>query len=111
MLKSRKQFKKLPEITTFTETCGSIPQPTHLEVACLLVILDQIVLIQHQGSSMNQIQSALVQQGISLEVIMRDAIEGWGSEHSDIQIGISKPVHRILQEKTRWSERGEIMSK
>lgn len=48
---------------------------------------------------MNQIQSALVQQGIPLEVIVRDAIEGWGSEHSDIQVGIAQPVHRILQEE------------
>lgn len=93
------QFEKSSSgAATFTETSTLIPQPTHLEVACLLVILDQIVLIQHQGSSMNQIQSALVQEGIPLEVIVRDAIKGWGSEHSDIQVGIAEPVHCILQE-------------
>ena len=83
---------------TFVETSAFIPRPTHLEVACLLVILDQIVLVQHQGSSMNQIQSALVQQWVSLEIIVRDAIQSWGSEHSDIQVGIAQPVHRILRE-------------
>lgn len=101
----------LLRLTTFTETLGSIPQPTHLEVAGLLVILDQIVLIQHQSSSMNQIQAALVQQGISLEVIVRNAIEGWGSEHSDIEVGIAKPVHCILQEITPYFQHGELMSK
>lgn len=72
------------------------PLSPHLEVACLLIILDQVVLIQHQGSSMHQVQPALVQQGVSLEVVMRDAIEGWGPEHSDIQVGIAQPVHCIL---------------
>ena len=90
--------------------CASLPWPTHLEVACLLVVLDQVVLIQHQGSGMNQIQSALVQQWVSLEVIVRDAIEGRGPEHSDVQVGVAQPVHCILSETEHGSLHAELMS-
>lgn len=103
------ELQKSPGLR-LAETFASIPQPTHLEVACLLVILDQVVLIQHQGSSVNQIQSALVQQGVSLEVIVRDAIEGWGPEHSDVQIGIAQPVHRVLR-NSAWCQHTELVSK
>lgn len=69
----------------------------YLEIPRLLVILDQVVLVQHQGCSVHQVQSALVQQRISFEVVVGDPVEGGGPQHPDVEVRVAQPVHSILQ--------------
>lgn len=63
----------------------------HLEVACASVILDEVVLVQDNSSTVCQIHSPLKQVPVSVQGGQGDAIQLWIAHHAYIQVAITQP--------------------
>lgn len=89
----------------------NLPGPSHLEVPCLLVILHQVVLVQHQCRSVHQIQPALVQKRVAFQVVVWYPVQGWGTKHSDVEVRVTHPVAGILWQPRKklgkWQQSGQ----
>lgn len=71
----------------------------YLEGAGPLVVLDQAVLVQHVGCSVDQVHPAALQQGVRAAVVMGDSVQGGVTEHAHVQVGVAQPVHCVLMRR------------
>mmetsp|Transcript_97493 Transcript_97493/g.173621 ORF Transcript_97493/g.173621 Transcript_97493/m.173621 type:complete len:371 (+) Transcript_97493:1300-2412(+) len=69
---------------------------SHLDLASSLIILDEVVLVQHHERSVDQVHTSLLQESVFLSLIGGDAVEAWRAHHANVKVGVSQPVHSIL---------------
>ena len=61
----------------------------NLEGSGLLVVLDEIVLVQHGGGRVYEVGSPLLQEGIPLHLLVGHPIQPRGPQHPDVQVGVA----------------------
>lgn len=59
---------------------------TYLQMASFAVILDQVVTVKRTCCGMDEIFSALLQEGILSKHVMRDPIQGWIAKHANVEV-------------------------
>lgn len=98
-LKKRRKEDRPTERQTETRIQRRKIKKTHedaVKETCLLVVLDEIVLVQDRGGGVDQVISTRLQSGVFSHLCSCQTVESWVAKHAHKEVRIPQPVDGFL---------------